>query len=160
MADTYWIVVAGVFGALLGSFLNVCILRLPENQSIVRPRSRCPQCQAPIAWYDNLPIVSWLVLRGRCRGCRAGISVQYPLVEALVAATWALAVWYYGLDWTGVSAAVFGTLLLGIGVTDARTYIIPDEFTVGGLVLGLAISLAAGLDAVVAALVGAVVGFG
>ena len=158
--ETYWIVVAGVFGALLGSFLNVCILRLPENQSIVRPRSQCPQCKKLIAWYDNLPVVSWLLLRGRCRGCGKRISVQYPLIEALVAAIWALSVWYYGPSWTAATAGVFGTILLGIGVTDARTYIIPDEFTVGGLVFGLALSLVGGVEGLLAALTGAAVGFG
>lgn len=157
--ETYWIVLAGVFGALLGSFLNVCILRLPENQSIVRPPSACPQCRSLIAWYDNVPVVSWLVLRGRCRGCGEWISIQYPLVEALVAAIWAVAVWYYGPVWMGLTAAVFGTLLLGIGVTDARTYIIPDEFTIGGLLFGLAISLVYGVDGLLSALVGAAVGF-
>ncbi len=157
--DAYWIVLAGVFGAMLGSFLNVCILRLPENQSLVRPRSRCPKCERVIRWYDNVPVLSWMFLRGRCRGCGQRISLQYPLIEALSAALWALAVWYYGPGWTGVTAGLFGTLLLGIGVTDARTYIIPDEFTIGGLVLGVALAAVSGLVALVAALVGAAVGF-
>ena len=153
------IVLAGVLGALLGSFLNVCILRLPENQSIVRPRSRCPQCQTLIAWYDNVPVVSWLLLRGKCRRCGKRISVQYPLIEALAAAMWAAAFWHYGLGWTGFQAAVFGTLLLGIGMTDVRTYLIPDEFSIGGLVIGLGLSLANGVDGLLAALLGAAVGF-
>jgi len=106
--DVYWIVLAGVFGSLLGSFLNVCILRLPENQSLVRPRSRCPKCKKVIAWYDNVPVVSWLVLRGRCRRCGERISVQYPLIELLTAALWALGVWYYGPGWTAVTAGVLG----------------------------------------------------
>jgi leader peptidase (prepilin peptidase)/N-methyltransferase len=153
------VVVAGVLGAMLGSFLNVCILRLPENQSIVRPRSRCPKCRVLIAWYDNIPIVSWLFLRGKCRHCGERISIQYPLIEAAAAAIWLAAFVHYGFGWTGLAAAVFGTLLLGIGVTDARTYVIPDEFTIGGLVIGLGLSLARGVDGLLTAAIGAAVGF-
>jgi len=153
------IVLAGVLGALLGSFLNVCILRLPENQSVVRPRSRCPKCQTLIAWYDNVPVVSWLLLLGKSRCCRERISIQYPLIEALTAAMWAVAFWHYGLGWMALQGAVFGTLLLGIGMTDARTYLIPDEFSIGGLVIGLALSFAHGLDGFLTAVLGAAVGF-
>jgi len=156
--ETFWVVVAGVLGAVLGSFLNVCIVRLPAEQSVLRPRSRCPKCESPISWYDNVPVLSWLVLGGRCRRCRARISVLYPLVEAAAAAVWALAVWHYGLGWSAVAGAVFGTLLLGIAVTDARTYIIPDEFTLGGLALGLALALTRGLDGLLWAVVGAALG--
>jgi leader peptidase (prepilin peptidase)/N-methyltransferase len=157
--ESFWIVVAAVLGGVLGSFLNVCIVRLPANQSVLRPRSRCPKCESPISWYDNVPVLSWLVLRGRCRKCRERISVQYPLIEAAAAAVWALAVWHYGLGWTALAGAVFGTLLLGIAVTDARTYIIPDEFTLGGLVLGLALALRDGLPGLWWAVVGAATGF-
>lgn len=151
--------VVTVFGALLGSFLNVCILRLPVGESIVRPRSRCPKCGAPVLWYDNLPILSWLVLRGRCRHCAQPISVQYPLIEAIVAALWGGAAWYYGLTVTALSAAIFGTLLLGIAITDARHYIIPDEFSVGGLMAGLALSAFNGLPGFGIASLGAAAGF-
>ncbi|MDH3291152.1 MAG: prepilin peptidase [Gemmatimonadota bacterium] len=158
--DTFWIVVAGVFGAVFGSFLNVCIVRLPADQSVLRPRSRCPKCSAPIAWYDNVPIVSWLLLRGRCRRCAQPIAVRYPLVEAAVAAVWAGAVWHYGVDLTALTAAVFATLLIGIAVTDASHLIIPDEFSLGGLPLGLALSLRDGVPGLTAAALGAAVGFG
>jgi leader peptidase (prepilin peptidase)/N-methyltransferase len=153
------LVLAGVVGALFGSFLNVCILRLPDSQSIVRPRSRCPRCQALIVWYDNVPVISWLLLRGKCRRCGERISVQYPLIEALTAAMWVAAFWHYGLGWMALQGAVFGTLLLGIGMTDARTYLIPDEFSIGGLVIGLGLSFAYGLDGFLAAVIGAAVGF-
>jgi leader peptidase (prepilin peptidase)/N-methyltransferase len=146
-------------GAILGSFLNVLILRLPKEESVVFPGSKCPNCQTPIAWYDNVPVISWLVLGGKCRSCKAGISVQYPLVELVVAALWGLAVWHYGATLTALTAAVFGTTLLGIAVTDARHYLIPDEFSLGGLVLGLLLSLRGGLDGLVMALIGAAVGF-
>jgi leader peptidase (prepilin peptidase)/N-methyltransferase len=152
--------VAALFGSLIGSFLNVCIVRLPLDQSIVRPRSRCPKCGAPIAWFDNVPILSWLVLRGRCRHCQAPISPQYPLVEALVAVLWGASVWGYGVTLTALAAALFGTILLGIAITDARHYLIPDEYTWGGLAIGLALSLRDGLTGLLPALVGAAVGFG
>jgi len=160
VTDPVVLTTAGVFGAILGSFLNVCIVRLPEDQSVVRPRSRCPGCGAAIASYDNVPVLSWLILRGRCRRCRQPISVLYPAVELTVAAIWVGVLWRYGLTWDAVTAGLFGTILLGIGVTDARTYLIPDEFTLGGLGLGLALSFRHGLSGLVDALVGAAFGFG
>jgi leader peptidase (prepilin peptidase) / N-methyltransferase len=152
--------VAGLFGLTLGSFLNVCITRLPEDQSVVRPRSRCPKCEHAIAWYDNVPVVSWLVLGGRCRHCRAAISPLYPLVELAVAGIWVGVVWHYGPNLRGVVAGLFGTILLGIAVTDARTYLIPNEYTLGGLGLGLFVSGAGGVPGVLHALIGAATGFG
>lgn len=138
------VVVAGVFGALLGSFLNVCVYRLPRNESVVRPRSHCPGCGALIAWYDNVPVLSWLALRARCRRCGAPISVQYPLVEAAVALIWAGSIAWQGLSPDAVFDAVFVTLLLGIALTDARYYVIPDAFSLGGTVFGLAVALLPG----------------
>ena len=158
--ETLVIVVAGVLGALIGSFLNVCILRWPKEASVVRPRSRCPGCGQLIAWHDNIPIVSWLLLRGRCRHCRTAISIQYPLVELTSALLWAFMAWRYGLELKGLQGAVFFTLLLGIALTDAREYIIPDEFSLGGLVIGILFSLAGGFTGVAYALLGAAVGFG
>ncbi len=154
------IVPAALFGALFGSFLNVCIVRLPLDQSIVYPSSRCPRCGAGIAWFDNVPILSWLVLRGRCRRCGEPISIQYPLVEAAVALLWAAAAWHYGPTLTALAAAVFGTILLGIAVTDARHYLIPNEYTWGGLVIGLALAFRGGVPGVLQALMGAALGFG
>jgi leader peptidase (prepilin peptidase)/N-methyltransferase len=159
MPDAFWLVAAGLFGAIFGSFLNVCLARLPVGESIARPRSKCPKCGTPIAWFDNIPIVSWLGLRGRCRHCAQPISVLYPIVEALVAAVWVAAVWHYGLGWDALAAVTLGTILLGIGVTDARHYLIPDEYTIGGLALGLLLSLRGGLTGLGWAAVGAAVGF-
>lgn len=150
---------AALLGALIGSFVNVLILRLPNEESVVYPGSKCPKCQTPIAWYDNVPVISWLILGGKCRNCKAGISAQYPLVEITVAVLWGLSAWYYEASLTAAAAAVFGTILLGIAVTDARHYIIPDEFTVGGLVLGLVLSFRGGLAGLLEAVVGAAVGF-
>jgi len=151
---------AGAYGAMLGSFLNVCVYRLPRDESVVRPRSRCPGCGATIAWYDNIPMLSWLILHGRCRRCAAPISAQYPLVEALVAAIWGLSVWGYGLAAQALIAATFATLLLGILLTDARHMIIPDEFSLGGLGLGLGFSLLRGGLSPLDAAIGAALGYG
>ena len=159
MPEVAGIVLAGVFGTLIGSFLNVCVYRLPRNESLLHPPSSCPQCGARIAWHDNVPVLGWLWLAGRCRRCRAPISVQYPLLEALIGAVFAAAAWRFGVSWHGAAAAVFGTLLIGIALTDARHYIIPDEFTWGGLVIGLALAAPRGWPALSTALLGAAVGF-
>jgi leader peptidase (prepilin peptidase) / N-methyltransferase len=160
MSDALIYVLATLVGASIGSFLNVCIYRLPEGLSVVRPRSRCPECSTPIGWRDNLPVVSWVLLRGHCRGCRTPISVQYPLIELLTAGLWLAAVIRYGYDWQALSVAVFFTLLLGIALTDARAYIIPDEFSLGGLVIGLLLALTPGGISFWSALSGAALGFG
>ncbi len=125
----------GVFGAITGSFLNVCIARWPKDQSVIRPRSRCPGCGGSIAWYDNVPVVSWLILRARCRTCGEPISVQYPLVEAANAVLWIASLYLLGPSVLAVRVAVVATILLGVAVTDAQSYLIPDGFTVSGLVV-------------------------
>jgi leader peptidase (prepilin peptidase)/N-methyltransferase len=157
-----FIIIAALFGAVIGSFLNVCILRwgAEPKESVVRPPSHCPTCGIGLRWYDNVPIVSWLVLRGRCRGCQAPISIQYPLIELATALIWAFMAWRHGIGLEALRGAVFGTVLLGIAMTDARAYIIPDEFSLGGLALGIVFALAAGKQALGMALLGAAVGFG
>ncbi len=161
MSDkTLAMIFGGFLGLMIGSFLNVCIHRWPKEESVVKPRSRCPGCGRMIAWYDNIPVVSWLVLRGRCRNCRAGISIQYPLIELAVGVIWVAMPWYYGATLVAAQAAVFFTILLGIALTDAREYIIPDEFSLGGLVIGIAFSLAGGFSTLAPALIGAATGFG
>lgn len=159
--DPIWPIVAfaGVFGLLLGSFLNVCITRWPSELSVVAPRSRCPRCETMIAWYDNIPVVSWLLLRAKCRNCALPIPVMYPMVELSIGVLWAAAALWYGLDIETLRAATFGTLLLGIAMTDAREYIIPDEFSIGGAVIGLLFAFAGGALGWQAALLGAVVGY-
>lgn len=150
---------AALVGALIGSFLNVCILRLPANQSIVRPPSRCPRCGEGVRWYDNIPVLSWLLLRGRCRHCGNPISIQYPLIELATALLWAWMAYRYSLEWEALRAALFLTILLGIAMTDAREYIIPDEFSIGGLVIGLLLSVVHGFEGLYPAGLGAAVGF-
>jgi leader peptidase (prepilin peptidase) / N-methyltransferase len=142
MIRTVLLVYAAVIGACIGSFLNVCITRWPEGLSVVKPRSRCPRCNAGIAWYDNVPVLSWLLLRGRCRGCALPISPLYPSIELTTAAIWVLSVHAYGVTLTALQLAVFATLLLGIAVTDLRTYTIPDGFTVTGFLFLLAAAVA------------------
>jgi leader peptidase (prepilin peptidase)/N-methyltransferase len=159
-ADAFIAVAAGVAGLCFGSFLNVCILRLPAEQSLLHPPSSCPRCGQRIAWYDNIPVVSWLVLRGKCRKCGNPISRQYPLIEALVGIIWVAAVLVWGVSVHALAGALLGTILLGIGITDARHYLIPDEYTWGGLVIGLAASLVGGWQGFLQAVIGAAAGFG
>jgi leader peptidase (prepilin peptidase) / N-methyltransferase len=152
-------IVGGLFGLLIGSFLNVCIVRWPAEQSVVRPRSRCPKCGYQLAWFDNVPVLSWLLLGGKCRSCRAPISPLYPAVELGTGLVWAFMAWRFGLSVAALSGALFLTLLLGIALTDAREYIIPDEFSLGGLVLGLLLAAVGGTAGLLTAALGAAVGF-
>lgn len=127
-------------GACVGSFLNVCIHRIPRDRSIVRPQSHCPKCQTPIAWHDNIPILSYLLLRGKCRNCHAGISPRYAAVEALTAFLF-LALWLeYGWSpLTPVYMLVAGGLILATFV-DMEHMIIPDRVSIGGMLAGLVFS--------------------
>ncbi len=130
-------VVVAVFGALVGSFLNVCIYRLPLRESIVWPGSHCPACAQPIAWYDNIPIVSYLILAGRCRSCRNAISCRYPLVEALNAAGYVGLFWYFGATWATAVYGILYSALLVVAGTDLSHKIIPNAITFPGIALGL-----------------------
>ena len=127
-------------GLAVGSFLNVCIHRLPKDESIVRPRSHCPNCMRPVAWFDNIPLVSFLILRGRCRQCRARISWRYPAVELVSGLLWFLS-WraFEGGPMFWIQT-LFLTLLLVVSLTDLETGLIPDEVSVFGIVAGLATS--------------------
>jgi len=124
---------AFLFGACVGSFLNVCIARWPRELSVVRPRSRCPKCGHQLAWFENIPIASWLVLRARCRCCTESISPMYPIIELIVAFGWLASVIVFGPTFAALRVAVFGTVLLGVAMTDLQTYLIPDGFTLFGL---------------------------
>jgi len=157
-----WIVsaLAGLVGLMIGSFLNVCTLRWPEDESVVFPGSHCPKCGEPICWYDNVPVLGYVLLRGRCRACREPISLQYPLVELATGLVWTGMFSYAGLSFEALRGTLLLTILFGIALTDARFYIIPDQFSLGGLVLGLGLAfLPGGIDAL-DALIGAIVGFG
>ena len=139
MTGEWHVVVAALFGALIGSFLNVCIYRLPHRESIIHPRSRCLQCKATIAWYDNIPLLSFLWLRGRCRTCRARIAWRYPLVEALNAAGYGFIAWRFGVSPTALVYAVLLSALIVISFIDLDHMIVPDRITLPGMALGLVV---------------------
>jgi leader peptidase (prepilin peptidase) / N-methyltransferase len=130
-----------LLGLAFGSFLNVCIYRLPLGLSVVTPASACPHCKRAIAFYDNLPVVSWLVLLGRCRHCKARISSRYVLVEVLTAVLFLGCYAYFGLTLATLKYCVFGFLLLGLIFTDAETKLLPDKLTLPGIALGVLFSL-------------------
>ncbi|HZD75434.1 MAG TPA: prepilin peptidase [Acidobacteriaceae bacterium] len=131
------IVFALLFGLALGSFLNVCISRLPRHDSVVRPPSHCPHCKARIAAYDNIPLVSFLLLRGRCRNCQKRIAWRYPLVEAAVAGLIVVNVFFNGIQFWSIASSVFCALLLALAVCDAETMQLPDALTLPLLGLGV-----------------------
>lgn len=126
-----------VFGALVGSFLNVCIHRIPRGQSVVWPASHCPACTSPIAPHDNIPILSYLILRGRCRACRARISPQYPVIEFANAAGYGLILWWFGIEWASAAYALLFSSLLVVACVDLFHQIIPNVITLPGIALGL-----------------------
>lgn len=126
-----------LFGALFGSFANVVILRMPAEESIVRPRSRCNSCKKPIAWYDNIPIASWIIRRGRCRNCGAKFSVRYPVVELLTALLFASVFALDGWSWSLLEHLLFIWPLVVCTFIDFDHMILPDEFTLSGIVIGL-----------------------
>jgi leader peptidase (prepilin peptidase)/N-methyltransferase len=130
-----------LLGLAFGSFLNVCIYRLPLGLSVVKPRSLCPRCQRPIAFFDNIPLLSWLILGGRCRQCKRAISVRYLFIELLTGGVFLACYWHFGLTLATLKYCVFGFLLLGLIFTDAETKLLPDKLTLPGLVLGLLFSL-------------------
>ena len=128
-------------GLAFGSFLNVCIYRLPLGLSVVKPRSACPECKQPIAFYDNFPVVSWLILGGRCRHCKIPISPRYLLIELLTGALFLACYWHFGWTLSMLKYCAFAFLLLGLIFTDAETKLLPDKLTLPGLALGLVFSL-------------------
>ena len=126
-----------LFGIVIGSFLNVCILRIPEDFSIVAPASRCPRCHTPINWYDNVPVFSWLLLRGKCRTCGAAISPMYPLVELTSGLLFVACYLEFGLTQTAVKWLFFTCLLIVLTITDLRVRLLPDVVNWPGFVAGL-----------------------
>lgn len=131
------LVFTAALGLVVGSFLNVCIYRLPRGESIVWPGSRCPSCGTAIQWYDNIPVLSYLSLTGRCRSCRGRIPIRYPAVEAVNAAGYVLILAAFGVTWTAVLYAVLFSALLVVAGTDLTHQIIPNAVTVPGMALGL-----------------------
>lgn len=130
-----------VSGLAFGSFLNVCVYRLPKGLSVVRPRSACPKCGKMIAFYDNFPVISWLILRGRCRNCKTRISVRYLLVELLTGCVFLACYAFFGWTLATLKFCSFAFLIIGLIFTDAETHLLPDTLTLPGLFLGLIFSL-------------------
>ncbi len=135
LLDVYALLV----GLVTGSFLNVVIYRLPRGLSPVRPRSRCPACGRPIRALDNLPVISWLLLRGRCRDCRAPISPRYPVIEALTAALFVVCAERFSFSLSSAVAALFCCLMIALALIDAEHFLLPDKITLPGIVVGIAV---------------------
>jgi leader peptidase (prepilin peptidase)/N-methyltransferase len=140
LPEAFIALIAALFGLLIGSFLNVCIYRWPRDLSVVRPRSACPECDRPIAWYDNIPLLSYLLLRGRCRHCQARIHWRYPVVELLTAGCFCWFAAHLGLSLAAAKYCIFAALIIGMMFSDLDTLILPDEFTMGGLAIGLVLA--------------------
>lgn len=147
-------------GLCVGSFLNVCIYRIPNGRSIVRPASACPGCGTPIRWYDNIPVFSYIILRGRCRSCQTKVSLRYPMVEMLTG-LFALVVWlHFGPTWQSMVYFLFIAALLVITFVDIDHQIIPNEISIPGIPIGFALSFLPGAPVWQDALIGIVVGGG
>lgn len=131
----------GALGLLVGSFLNVCIYRLPRYESVMWTRSHCTTCQRPLAWFENLPLVSWVALRGRCRTCRAPIRVRYPLVELVTALVFVAGYWVYGPTPLLAVRLLFSCALIVLFAIDLEHQILPNRITIPGLAMGLLLSL-------------------
>jgi leader peptidase (prepilin peptidase)/N-methyltransferase len=148
-----------LLGLMIGSFLNVCIYRLPRGLSPVRPRSGCPQCGRPLAWYDNVPVVSYAILRGRCRSCRTRISPMYPIVELVTATTFLAGYLWYGPSLALAVKLLFACAMIVLFVVDLQHKLLPNVITIPGIVLGLLLSEVTG-PGWWASLLGAVIGAG
>ena len=135
-----------IFGSIIGSFLNVCIHRLPLRESVVTPPSHCPRCNKPIPWYDNIPILSYLLLAGKCRFCKKKISLRYFIVELLTALMFLFFYRYFRLSYNFFFYLIFACGLVIATFVDIRERIIPDEVSLGGAVAGLALSSLKGLQ--------------
>jgi leader peptidase (prepilin peptidase) / N-methyltransferase len=149
--------IAALFGLVIGSFLNVCIYRLPRDLSIVWPASRCTTCGRELSWYENIPVFSYAALRGRCRGCGQRISAMYPVIELLTAAVFAATYAAFGLSWLLPVRLLFGSAMIVLLVIDLQHQILPNEITLPGIAIGLAVSLVeppGWRDAIVGALLG------
>ena len=150
---------AAVFGLAVGSFLNVCIYRIPRGESLAQPPSRCPACGKPLAWFDNVPVLSWIALRGRCRQCAALISIQYPIVEVVTALLAMLVVWVTPPGALLASRLVLTAVLIVLFVIDLELQLLPNRITLPSILVGVAFSLFAP-PGPVASLVGIVLGGG
>jgi leader peptidase (prepilin peptidase)/N-methyltransferase len=134
-------VVLGLFGLAIGSFLNVCIYRLPRQESLAFPASHCTSCGRPLAWYENVPVLGWLALRGRCRTCHAAISPIYPIVELITGALFVAGYWFFGLTPLLAVRLLFAVAMVVLFAIDLRHHILPNVITLPGIVIGFLCSL-------------------
>lgn len=161
MIDPILIVISGLFGAIIGSFLNVVILRLPDqDQSIVFPASHCPKCSSPLHWYENVPILSYIFLRGKCGHCQESIPFQYPLVELLMALLSVAIVYKFHLTLSTAGYFLFSAALLVIIFIDIHHQIIPDIISLPGIILGFFFALVGDAVTWQSSLIGLLVGGG
>lgn len=137
ISDSFAMIFLGLFGALLGSFANVVILRVPNGESIVLPGSHCPSCKTSLRWFDNIPILSFFILRGKCRSCSTNISWRYPLVEVLTAVLFILCFWKIGWKWFLIEALIFVLGLVIVSFIDFDHFLLPDVFTLPGILIGI-----------------------
>jgi leader peptidase (prepilin peptidase)/N-methyltransferase len=155
VTEIFFTIELAVLGLVIGSFLNVVIARVPNDESIVRPGSKCPKCSTPISWYDNVPVLSWVLLRGKCRHCKAPISPRYVFVELITATLFLACLKRFGWTWDLAMALTFVTILVPLIFIDAEHWILPFELTVPGIVLGLLLRIPLGWAGVVVGLIGA-----
>ena len=141
MTPSIFVPLTGALGLFVGSFLNVCIYRLPRGRTVLWGRSHCPSCERQIRAWENIPVVSWLALRGRCAGCGAAISMQYPIIELVTALIFAGAAWLYGPTLLLVARLVFAAAMVVLFMIDLQHRILPNVITIPGVVAGLAFSL-------------------
>jgi leader peptidase (prepilin peptidase)/N-methyltransferase len=141
MSDAFAVTALGLLGLVIGSFLNVCIHRLPQRKSIVSPPSSCPGCGYALRWYDNIPVLSYMALRGRCRQCRAGISLRYPAVELITMLVFVAHYVVFGADIMLVPRLLFACALIVLFAIDLEHHLLLDVITLPGIVVGLAFSL-------------------
>jgi len=160
MTGPFALTFAALFGAVIGSFLNVCIRRLPRGTSIVWPASACPACGRALSWFENIPIASYLFLRGRCRTCGAPISARYLVIEALTAAMFALAWWEYGPGPMLISRLIFGCALIVLFAIDLEHHLLPNVITLTGIVIGFLLSFTTDQPGWQSSLIGIVAGGG
>jgi len=158
MANMLGIFAAGCLGLIFGSFANVCVHRFPRGESIITPGSHCPSCGQAITWFDNIPLLSYLLLHGKCRHCQKEISFRYPLLELLMALSWMGLVWHYGLSRESGLALVVVSMLWVLTLIDLETGLLPDALTLPGIFIGCLFGLWLGYF--VDSVIGAVVGYG
>ncbi len=160
LAQVFAYILVGLLGAVVGSFMNVCIYRIPRSLSIIFPGSQCPNCKARIAFYDNIPILSYLLLKGKCRHCHTAISFRYPLVEVMNSIFYILIFYKFGITYSTIAYCVFVSILILVSFIDLDFRIIPDSLSFSGIIIGFLSSLVIKAITPLQSLLGILVGGG